>query len=72
MAAALIAQRIGRERESKPVYQSDLPFDDRPEYLMKFPNESQILKDFKIGVLLGRYLCTSVGVFWHDHENLLF
>ncbi len=61
MAAALIAVRSARERESKSAFQSDLPLDDRPEYLTKFPNESQMLKDVKFGVLLGRYLFTLVG-----------
>jgi hypothetical protein len=61
MAAAFMAQRGGRERASKAVFQSELPLDDRPEYLTKFPHESQILKDLKFGVLLGRYLCTDVG-----------
>jgi hypothetical protein len=51
--ASVVIQRNARGRESQGTTQEEV-VDDRPEYLKNFPNVSSILKDLKLGVLLGR------------------
>ncbi len=52
--AALVIRRNARMRDSHALNE-DEDVDDRPMYLKEFPSESSILKDLKLGVLLGRY-----------------
>jgi hypothetical protein len=58
VAAAVVIQRNARGRENHAnqdwTTQEEV-VDDRPKYLRKFPSASSILKDLKLGVLLGRY-----------------
>jgi hypothetical protein len=54
MTSSVVVQHA-RERESHAVaHGSECDMDSRPEYLKDFPSDSSIIKDLKLGVLLGR------------------
>jgi hypothetical protein len=43
-----------REREFHAAHDRVIDMDSHPEYLKDFPSDSSIIKDLKLGVLLGR------------------
>jgi hypothetical protein len=53
MTSSIVVQHA-REREFHAVHESEFDMDSRPEYLKDFPSDSSIIKDLKLGVLLGR------------------
>lgn len=55
--ASIVIQRNARGRDSHAAVQGvqgEAELDERPEYLKKFPPASDMLKDYKLAVLLGR------------------
>ena len=55
MAASSLIIRRNKTASGEMSTISEEIVDTRPEYLTVFPNASSILKDLKLGVLLGRY-----------------
>lgn len=54
---SVIIQRMARERQSahSTIEHHEAVVDLRPDYLRQFPSASNVFKDLKLGVLLGRY-----------------